>query len=327
MIVTKTPLRVSFVGGGTDIPSWYSKGQPGAVVSAAISASIYVSVGRHWRPDRIRVSYSRTENVNGLDELQHGLVRESMRRCKFYNGIEITTVADIPGQGTGLGSSSTVTVGLLNALSKMKGRNVTPKWLAETACEIEIGKLGKRIGKQDQYAAAYGGINFMRFNQRGTVDIEPLKLSQDLRDELKKKFILYYTGIHRKASQVLDDQVERYETRKSKSELHKLSRLAVQGREALLAGNLEEFAYIVTEGWERKKILSERVTTSEIEAWMERAYDVGAFGGKICGAGGGGFILLYIKDEGIKNAVFNTLKLREVQVDYGAIGSEVVYEG
>jgi len=265
--------------------------------------------------------------VKGIDELEHELIRESMRVCKIYNGIEITTVADIPGQGTGLGSSSTVTVGVLNALARMRGKTVTPKWLAEAACEIEIGKLKKPIGKQDQYAAAYGGINFMRFNPRGTVDIEPLDLSQEIRDELKRKFVLYYTGIHRKASQVLDDQLKRYSTRKSKSELHKISKLAFQARDALLAGNLEELAYIIVEGWERKKVLSDRITTSEIDAWMERAYEAGAVGGKVCGAGGGGFLLFYIPDDGKRNAVFSALNLREVVVDYGANESKVVYEG
>jgi D-glycero-alpha-D-manno-heptose-7-phosphate kinase len=323
MIVSKTPLRVSFVGGGTDIPAWYESGHPGMVVSAAVNLFIHVCVGQHWIPNKTRVSYSRTETVSNLDYMEHELVRESMRHIGFDGGLEITTIADVPGHGTGLGSSSAVTVGLVNAISRMKDRALGPRVLAEESAYIEMVRCNKRIGKQDHYSASFGGVNFIRFNPRGTVDIEPLQLSQKTQESLNSKFRLYHTGLARNSGHILKDQIENYKTRKARSELFKLSNLAVQAREALLAGSMDEFAYIVIEGWERKKAIYPGVSTPEIDSMYETAIQHGAVGGKLCGAGGGGFLLLYIPNEDVGESVFQSLGLRELRVRYGAKGSEI----
>jgi D-glycero-alpha-D-manno-heptose-7-phosphate kinase len=324
MIVSKTPLRVSFVGGGTDIPAWYERGNTGAVLSAAINMFIYVCLGRHWRPDRTRVSYSKTEVVAQLDYMEHELVRECMRSSGIDCGVEIATIADMPGQGTGLGSSSSLTVGLLNALSRWNtGHVFGQRSLAERAAHVEIGMLGRPIGKQDHYAAVFGGINFMRFNQDGIVDVEPLTLSAATQSALNSRFRLYHTGILRNSQDILSQQIANYVTRKSRVELFRLANLAVQARESLLVGNIEEFAYIVVEAWERKKAIYSGVSSPEIDAMYETAIKEGAIGGKLCGAGGGGFLLLYVANDEIGDRVFKALNLRELRVQYGAKGSEV----
>ena len=330
MIVTRTPLRVSFAGGGTDIPAWYERGHPGAVVSAAINLYVYVNVNWHWRRDRTRLSYSVTETVDDLSHLQHEIARESIRECGFNGGLEITTIADVPGRGTGLGSSSSVTVGMIHALKVLSGRRPTKKKLAETACLVEIERLKKPIGKQDQYAVAYGGINYIEFLPAGKIKVERLKVNPKTIEEMNEKFILYYTGIHRRSADILTDQMENLGapiSGKAKiAEMQAMVGLASQAREALVDGRVLDLAYIVAEGWERKRKLSEKITNEKIDHWYEMALEAGAKGGKICGAGGGGFMLLYVPDVDTRWRVEDALKLREVRVKYGVEGSTCVLD-
>lgn len=204
MIISRTPLRVSFAGGGTDLADYYRTGF-GAVVSCTIRKYVYVTVNKRFDDD-IRVSYSKTEIVNSVDELEHGLVREALKKVGIRNGIEITTIADIPSKGTGLGSSSAITVGLLNALYAFKGYRAGPKKLAEEACEIEIDKLGEPIGKQDQYIAAYGGIQHIRFNADDTVVLDPVITPAKTKREIENHLMLFYTGRTRQARDILSKQ-------------------------------------------------------------------------------------------------------------------------
>ena len=205
MIISRTPLRVSFCGGGTDIDD-FSMSEPtgGRVVSAALSRYVYVTINRRF-DDRIRVSYSSMEDVGSLENIQHGLVREALRLTGIESGVEITTIADIPGQGTGLGSSSSVTVGLLNAMHAFKGREASKEQLAEEACQIEIDTLGAPIGRQDQYAASFGGVNSIRFGENG-VQVEPIEVSEGLSKKFSENFTLVFTGMTRSASKVLSEQ-------------------------------------------------------------------------------------------------------------------------
>jgi D-glycero-alpha-D-manno-heptose-7-phosphate kinase len=289
VIIARTPLRISFAGGGTDLPSFYRAHGGGAVTSAAIDRYVYVVLNPHF--DRsIRVAYSRTENVEQLDELQHGLVREAMRKVGVRDSIEIHTIADIPSQGTGLGSSSTLTVGLLNALYASRGTRADPERLASEACEIEIDRLGGTLGKQDQYIAAYGGVQHFEFHADGSVRTVPLGLSQLESERLASHLSLFYTGITRQAQGILRSQDARTEA--NKESLAKMRGLAEATRDALLAHDYERLGRLLDDGWQLKRTLSQGISTEAIDAAYARARSAGAYGGKVAGAGGGGFLLV-----------------------------------
>ena len=289
MIITRTPLRVSFAGGGTDLPSFYREYGGGAVVSAAIDRYIHVLVNDKF--DRsIRVAYSRTENVERLEDLQHGLVREAMRLAGVTEAIEVHTIADIPSEGTGLGSSSTLTVGLLNAFHAYRGALREPRELAEEACRIEIEVLKGTLGKQDQYAAAFGGLHFFEFRPDDTVRVAPLPLTASGREELSAHFSLFYTGITRAAQSILKQQEAR--TGANKDTLVAMRELATRTREAILARDFPRLGALLDEGWQLKRGLASGVSTDAIDGAYARARAAGAYGGKITGAGGGGFLLI-----------------------------------
>ena len=289
MIITQTPLRISFAGGGTDFAGYYQT-DGGSVISSAIDKYIYVVIKERF-DNKIRVGYTRTEMVSEIDEIEHELVRECMRMTGISSGVEIATMADIPSEGSGLGSSSTVTVGLLLAMYAYQGKLVTADTLAEQACKIEIEILGKPIGKQDQYIAAFGNLRRIDFHRNETVDTRVISLSEEQRRRFGESIMLFYTGITRKADEILSEQkaniVDRDEV---------LGMLKAQVDEievCLIENNINKIGRLLHAGWDLKKQMAGKISNSSIDELYETALDAGATGGKIAGAGGGGFLLLH----------------------------------
>ncbi|MGQ9774909.1 GHMP family kinase ATP-binding protein [Chloroflexus sp.] len=324
MIISRTPLRVSFVGGGSDLPAFY-RHEPGAVVSTAINKYIYITVNEKF-DHQIRASYSITEIVERVDDLKHQLIREALRLVGRMHAIEITSISDIPSQGTGLGSSSTYTVGLLNALYAFIGRFAGAERLAREACFIEIDRCGSPIGKQDQYIAAYGGFQFIQFNPDETVFVDPIICRADTKQLLQQRLLMMYTGATRSAGDVLREQsanTERDETRRQ--HVRRMVALAHDLRVALHNDDLDAFGEILHEGWMRKRELASGISSSQIDLWYERARAAGAIGGKILGAGGGGFLLLYAPEERHESIKAALSELRYVPIRFEPQGSKIIY--
>jgi D-glycero-alpha-D-manno-heptose-7-phosphate kinase len=292
MIVTRTPVRIPLGGGGTDLPSYYTQ-FGGFLVSAAIDKYIYITVNKRFEKS-IRVSYSSTEIAECVEEIKHPIVREALQLLKIDSGIEIVSIADIPSN-TGLGSSSTFTVGLLNALHTYKKEKVNAKELAEEACYLEIELLKEPIGKQDQYLAAYGGVICMEIDRLGNVKSEPLRLSEDVIDQLESNTLLFYTGIKRSASQVLSAQNKAASSNDSQvlESLHQIKKIGEMIREAFEKEDLQRFGELLDLHWQVKKKLSDKVSFNKVDQWYELAKQKGALGGKLMGAGGGGFFMFY----------------------------------
>lgn len=320
MIITKTPLRISFTGGGTDLAAFYKNGY-GAVVSTSIDKYIYITVNKRF-DDSIRVSYSQTEIVNHVDELKHDIARECLRMVGIPGGVEITSIADIPS-GTGLGSSSSFAVGLLNALYAYVGERLSAEELANRACQIEIDALGHPIGKQDQYAAAYGGVNYFTFERNGTVQREKILISNNDLRNMNRKLMMFYTGIRRSADGILSRQSK--ETKNKMEVLTFMRNQANRMRDELVQnGFIPDFAKMLDEAWQKKKSITSGISNPEIDELYQKAISAGASGGKLLGAGGGGFILLYC-DEQYQPAVREALGLRELDFEISLNGSRVVY--
>lgn len=320
MIISKTPLRISFAGGGTDLQSYYQTGY-GAVISMTISKYIYVTVHRRF-DDSIRVSYTSTEIVERVEDLKHAIVRECLKMVGIEKGIEITTIGEVPA-GTGMGSSSTLTVGLLNALYAYKGMQLSAEELFSRACQIEIDILKSPIGKQDQSAAAFGGINYIRFNSDESVNRERIWLSEQSTRQLEKNLMLFYTGMCRDANTIL--------TQQKKDTASKLSTLDSMREQAEELRNLfknyntgVEFGRLLDRGWQKKRSVTGAISNPEIDAFYEKALKAGAIGGKLLGAGGGGFLLLYVEDEH-QQKVRNALKLPQMFFHISVYGSRIVY--
>lgn len=308
MIITQTPIRVSFLGGGTDFRQFFSQ-EDGWVISSAIDRYIFVIIKQRF-DDKIRVGYTRTELVDSIDELEHELVREALRKTGIRKGVEISTMGDIPAAGSGMGSSSTVTVGLLNAMYHYIGEPKEAETLAREACEIEIEVLGKPIGIQDQYIAAYGGLRFLRFSTDGQVGVTSLSVGEQLRQRLSRNLMLFFTNVTRKAESVLGEQVSKMNG--NLGILREMKRLALVAQSALEAGELDEFGLLLHQGWELKKTLASRITNPSIDELYESARKAGALGGKITGAGGGGFLLLYCplnRQDEVRRALRNHIEL------------------
>ncbi len=293
MLIVQTPLRISFFGGGTDFRGFYAQ-EEGCVLSTAIDKCIFVIVKPRFDA-KIRVGYTRTELVDRVDQVQHELVREALRLTGVQRQIEINTMGDIPSEGSGLGSSSTVTVGLLNALYTSLGEPKDPETLARQACEIEIERLGKPIGKQDQYIAAYGGLRFIRFLPDETVVVERVNLPDGERRRLNQQLMLFFTNTTRRSETVLAEQKAHIHERMEV--LRSMKEMAYQGRALLEAGDFEAFGRLLHQGWELKKHLASKISNGVIDDIYAAARKAGALGGKITGAGGGGFLLLYCPRE------------------------------
>lgn len=324
MIISRTPLRVSFAGGGTDLPAFYNR-EPGAVLSTAINKYIYITTNKKFDED-IRASYSVTEIVKKRSELKHELIREGMRLLNIDGGIEIISSSDIPSSGTGLGSSSSFTVGLLNSLYAYQGRYASPERLGRESCRIEIDILGKPIGKQDQYAAAYGGFSYIQFNPDGSVFVDPILCKIGTKLELENRLLMLYTGITRGANDILAEQSQKTTDDSKTFETLKLMKgLADKGRLALENNNLDDFGVLLDEGWELKKRVLAKTSSPVIDDWYARAKKAGALGGKILGAGGGGFLLLYAHEdrhEAIKAAL---PELRPTPIQFESQGSKIIF--
>ncbi|MGP8158002.1 MAG: GHMP kinase [Thermoplasmata archaeon] len=324
MIITRTPLRISFAGGGTDLPGFYRAYGGGAVTSAAIDRYVHVLVNEKF--DRsIRVAYSRTENVDRLDDLQHPIFREAMRLTGVHEALEIHTIADIPSEGTGLGSSSSLTVGLLNALYAYRGILKDPAELAEEACRIEIDRLGGTLGKQDQYIAAFGGVEHFEFRADDSVRASPIPLSTQDRVELSDHLSLFYTGITRKAEGILVQQNSR--TDENKESLVRLRELALTARDALVHRDWPGLGEVLDEGWRLKRGLTSGISNEVIDRQYAAAKAVGAYGGKITGAGGGGFLLLLHPPERSHQIAAALSPMTRLPVRITPEGSRILFVG
>jgi D-glycero-alpha-D-manno-heptose-7-phosphate kinase len=324
MIISKTPLRMSFVGGGSDLPVFYRK-YGGAVVSTAINKFVYVTVNKKF-DERIRVGYSRTEEARTVEKIKHPLVRESMKMLGLGGGIEITSIADIPAKGSGLGSSSSFTVGLLNALHAYACRYASAEQLARESCEIEIERCGEPIGKQDQFAAAFGGFNFIEFYPDDSVSVEPIICRRETVQQLQTNTLVFYTGITRSASTLLKTQQEVVAAEKSKQKvLRQMVALARQLKAELQKNNLQAFGEIIHENWELKRSLTDAVSNQLIDGWYARARKAGAIGGKLLGAGSGGFLMFYAPRERHEAIQKGLQELRRVDFDFEQQGSKIIF--
>jgi D-glycero-alpha-D-manno-heptose-7-phosphate kinase len=326
MIISQTPLRVSFFGGGTDYPEYYRR-HGGATLAATINKYTTITVHRITQlvDHSLRVHYSRVEAVRAVDEIDHPSARECLRFIGVDSGIEIHYVADLPAR-TGLGSSSSSTVGLLHALHAFAGRMVTREQLAREAVHVEQNLIRGRVGSQDQYACAFGGLVHLVFEPSGRVHVTPVAVTPERLGALERRLLLLYTGIQRHAHEVLDEQTARTQSGENDADLGKLAQLVPLGLEILTSGDrLTDFGVLLHEGWTLKRRLSSRVTTAWIDEVYERARGAGAVGGKLLGAGGGGFLLLYVEPEERQRVLVAVPELREVTFAFEDSGSRIVF--
>jgi D-glycero-alpha-D-manno-heptose-7-phosphate kinase len=325
MIITRSPLRITLGGGGTDLPSYYRQ-HGGFLIAAAIDKHVYVTVMRPF-VEGIYLKYSKLEHVGKPDEVQHPIIREAIRMLAFRTPqIEITTLADIPA-GTGLGSSGSFSTALLKALYAHRRRLLHPSELAELACEIEINRLGEPIGKQDQYIAAYGGVTCFTFNPDDTVDAQPLNVKMDVLFDLEDNLLLFFTGFSRSAGSILQDQKTRTEQFDDAmiQNLHYVKDLGLRSRDALERGDTALFGALMHEHWEHKKRRSGGMSNPHIDEWYELGRANGAIGGKLVGAGGGGFLLFYSEDHRRLREAMTKAGLEEVRFRFDFEGTRVLF--
>jgi D-glycero-alpha-D-manno-heptose-7-phosphate kinase len=325
MIITRSPLRISLGGGGTDLPSYY-EAHGGFLIAAAIDKYVYITIHPTFQDEMI-LKYSKMERVTKLSEIQHPILRESMRLVGVDRSVEIASMADIPA-GTGLGSSGSFTTALLKALHTYRKNIIHPRELAEQACHVELDLLGEPIGKQDQYIAAFGGLTCFTFHPDGRVDACPLQCSQETLYNLEDNLLLFFTGYSRSASSILkeQDQKSRENARDMLDNLHFIKDLGLQSREALESGNLRRFADLMNVHWNRKKERSGGMTNPDIDRWYEIALANGALGGKLIGAGGGGFLMFYTEDKTRLRHAMREVGLREVRFRFDFEGTKVVIQ-
>jgi len=324
MIITRSPLRVSLGGGGTDLASYYSE-HSGFLVAAAIDKYVYLTHHKTFQKEII-VKYSKLERINSVDEIEHPIFREALKLTGVNDPhTELTSMADIPG-GTGLGSSGSFTTALLKALHTYNKHPISPAALAEQACDIEINKLGEPIGKQDQYIAAIGGITAFTFHKDGRVEYRPVKLSEETHYNLEDNLLLFFTGYSRSASGILKDQNDRSKKNDSSmlDNLHFTKELGYKSLQTLETGNLEEFARLMDVHWQRKKARSSGMSNAHINEWYDYAMQNGALGGKLIGAGGGGFLMFYASDKVKLRKAMREKGLQEVRFRFDFEGTKVI---
>jgi D-glycero-alpha-D-manno-heptose-7-phosphate kinase len=324
MIGTRSPLRISLGGGGTDLPSYYRQ-HGGFLIAGAIDRFVYVNVLRPFTPG-IFLKYSRLEHVETIDEVQHPIIRATLRLMDFKKPqLEITALADIPA-GTGLGSSGSFTTALLKALYMHRMRQIDPKDLADLACRIEIDILGEPTGKQDQYIAACGGITCFTFNPDDSVEVEPLDIDSDTRFDLEDNLLMFFTGFSRSAGAILKDQKERTQVQDAAmlANMHYVKALGLRSKELLIKGQVSDFGALMHEHWEHKKRRSSGMSMAQIDEWYELGRRSGAIGGKLVGAGGGGFLLFYAEDRNKLRHAMAHAGLQEVRFHFEHEGTKVV---
>lgn len=323
MIVTRTPFRISFAGGGSDLPAFHTH-EPGMVLSVAIDKYMYVTVKKRFG-DTFRVSYSQTEIRARVEEIEHPIVRETLRMLDVKDGLEVVSIADLPAQ-SGMGSSSSFTVGLLNAVHGLQGHLVSAEQLAREACHVEIEILKEPIGKQDQYIAAYGGIQFIQFQPDGTVFVDPVISPAETRQELNRRLLLFFTGATRQARQVLEKQSAN--TGAHMDALRELCKIAGRMREVLTQGrDLNVFGQLLHAAWTAKKTLEPSISNPSIEEGYQRALRAGALGGKLLGAGNGGFLLFYCEPHLQAKLCAELRDFTHVPFSFESQGSKVIYVG
>lgn len=324
MIISRTPLRVSFAGGGSDIPSYY-RGQRGCVVSTAIKKYIYIAVNPSF-DDSITVRYSKEERVWNVDELEHNLIREALRLTDITHGVDISSSADVPSKGSGLGSSSSYVVGVLHALYAFKGKHVSAEKLAEDACRIEIEILKKPIGKQDQYAAAYGGFNYLQFNLDESVYIDPIICQQGTKERLEKNLLLLYTGITRSSDTILAKQSRNMrEDSQMQKVMTQMVTIADEMRTSLRKNKLNTFGELLDENWQLKKQMTDTISSPKIDGWYAIAKKNGAIGGKLLGAGGGGFLLFFAAQKNHRKIIQALPMLQPTEFAFESQGSKIIF--
>jgi D-glycero-alpha-D-manno-heptose-7-phosphate kinase len=323
MIITRAPLRITFGGGGTDLPSYYRQ-FGGQLIAGAIDKYIYIALHKIF-PNEFIIKYSQYERVPTVEEIKHPIIREILKAHHVNPRLEIASMADIP-DGTGLGSSGSFTIAMLKAISYYKREHMLTESLAQEACDIEINRLGAPIGKQDQYAAAYGGITCFTFNKDDTVTVEPLKMNQETLHSLEDDLLLFFTGYSRSASSVLADQKKKSESldQEMLNNLHLTKELGVESRKALEKGDLNEFAHLMNVHWDNKKKRSNGMSKSEIDKAYEVARDNGAVGGKLIGAGAGGFLMFYTREHAMLRKAMARQGLEEVRFKFDFEGAKVV---
>jgi D-glycero-alpha-D-manno-heptose-7-phosphate kinase len=323
MIITRTPFRISFAGGGSDLEAFHSH-EPGMVLTTAIDKYMYIAVKDHFDLN-FRISYSKTEFADSVDQIDHRIVKACLQALGVTRGLEIVSMADLPAR-TGLGSSSSFTVGLLHSLYAMQGKVVSPERLAREACCIEIEKLCEPIGKQDQYIAAYGGLQFIQFNPDGTVFVTPVACTAETRAELNRRLLMFYTGTTRDAREVLAKQ--QAGTSQKHPALRRLCGIASELREVLTDGrDLNVFGRLLHQSWEAKRSLEPSISSSKIDEYYDRGLRAGALGGKLLGAGGGGFLLFFCEPHQQNRLREELSELRELTFSLDPEGSKIVYIG
>ncbi len=330
MIISRTPFRISFLGGGTDLPSYYQE-EEGAVLSCTINKYMHITVNDRF-DQSYRLAYSKTEICERPAQVEHKIFRTILQKYETLSrarnggrGLEILSMADIPA-GTGLGSSSSFTVGLLHAMKAHIGTFQSAEQLAREASQIEIEELGEPIGKQDQYAAAYGGLQFIRFHPSGEVSADPVICTQQSKAELQASIVLFYTGMTRSASQVLSEQ--KSNTGKKRETLREMKKLAERAKQTLEQGRpMREFGEILDQGWQLKKTLASGISAQQIDEWYARAKSAGAWGGKILGAGGGGFLMMLCAPEKQAQMKEALKELRVIPVELESWGSKIIFVG
>ena len=323
MILSKTPLRMSWVGGGSDLPAYY-KEELGAVLSTSIDKYVYVALNPKF-DGRIRLSYSKTEEVDFVNQIQHPIVREALLNTNINGGIEIASMADIPSQGSGLGSSSSFTVGLLNALYAYKNQYRSKESLANEACEIEILKCGEPIGKQDQYAAAYGGINLIKFHSNEAVSVEPVICSPNFIQNIEDHTLVFYTGRTRSASAILAQQSKDLLSQDRKSLMRKMVQLAFDLKDEMQSNSITNFGEILNDNWKLKSQLTNGISDSQIDSWYKEGIKNGAYGGKLLGAGNGGFIMFFAPPEKHDLIAKSLSNLKRVKFGFDNSGAQIVF--
>jgi D-glycero-alpha-D-manno-heptose-7-phosphate kinase len=325
MIITRTPFRVTLGGGGTDLPSYYSK-YGGFIFAATINKYMFINLNRPIVDDLVRVKYSKSETVYHRDELQHDLVKEALRMMGIEKGLEIISMADVPA-GTGLGSSSCYAVGLLKGLHTMKREYISLQDLAEEACELEINRLGKPIGKQDQYMAAFGGLTVLEINKDGTVHVSSARVSESTIDDLNRNLLMFYTKTSRSADYILAEQSAGVKEDKINvvESMHYIKELGYKILDSVESGNVTDIGLMFDRHWQFKKKISKRMSNSHLDRIYEIAKENGALGGKISGAGGGGFFLFYVEENlGRFREKMRTLGLREMRYRFDFEGTKVL---
>lgn len=324
MIISRTPLRISFVGGGSDIESFYTY-TPGAVVATTINKYIYIMVSKQF-DGRIIAQYSQTEIVRKVSEIQNNLIREAMKLVGIDKGVHISSISDVPSEGTGMGSSSAYLVGLLNALYAYKGKHISAKQLAYEAYLIEKDILKKPIGKQDQYIAAYGGFQYIQFNSDNTVFIDPIICLPNKKRDIEKKLLLFYTGLTRSADTILEKQNQILKNNiEKRNVMNEMVIMAKNLRNNLNKNKLVHFGEFLDKSWNLKKSITDKISTKQIDRWYAKAKKAGAIGGKILGAGGGGFLLLYASQKDHENIKTALRDLTYLELKFEPQGSRIIF--